>query len=58
MTEQPEIFKKADHGELHKYSLLRETELLYTVQRLKHLAKKKNFDSKKSKIRKKLKKTC
>jgi len=24
MTEHPYIFKKADHGELHKYSLLRE----------------------------------
>ena len=56
MTEHPDIFKKADHGELHKYALLRETTLMYTIQRLKHLAKKKNFDSKKSKIRKKLNK--
>ena len=47
MTEHLDIFKKADHGELHKYSLLRETALLYTVLRLKHLAKEKNFDSKK-----------
>ena len=47
---------KADHGELLKYSLLRETALLYTVLRLKHLAKKKNFDSQTSKIRKKLNK--
>jgi len=31
MTEHPDIFKKADHGELHKYSLLRETALLYTL---------------------------
>ena len=51
-----DIFKKADHGELHKYSLLRETALLYTVLRMKHLAKEKNFDSKKSKIRKKFNK--
>ena len=47
---------KADHGELLKYSLLRETALLYTVIRLKHLAKEKNIDSKKSKIRKKFNK--
>ena len=58
MTEHLDIFKKANHGELHKYSLLRETALLYTVLRLKHLAKKKNFDSKKTKIRKKVKQTC
>ena len=32
MTEHPDIFKKADHGELHEYSLLRETALLYTIQ--------------------------
>ena len=51
LTQHPEIFEKADHRELHKYSLMKETVLLYTVLRLKYLSKEKNFDVKKSRIR-------
>ena len=52
MTEHPDIFKKADHGELHKYSLHRETALLYTVLHI--LPRRRTWIQKSQKLEKSL----
>ena len=50
----PEVLKSEDHEALHRYSLIKETSLIFALLRLKHLAKEKNLQEKKFKIRKKL----
>ena len=52
MTEHPDIFKKADHGELHTYSLHRETALLYTVLHI--LPRRRTWIQKSQKLEKSL----
>ena len=53
-TQHPEVLKEAELEALHRYKLMKGTSLIFAVLRLKHLAKEKNIQEKKLRIRKKL----
>ena len=53
MTQHPWILHQADHEALHKFNLIKETCLIYTVLRLIYLAKERKRNEKSARIRKK-----
>ena len=54
VTQHPNIFIHADHAALHKYALIKEICAVFLSIRMKHIAKEKNQEIKKDRIRKKL----
>lgn len=54
-TQYPGVYKHVDHDD-HRYNLLKQTALIYSILRLKHLAREYNREEKPSKMRKKLSK--
>ncbi len=56
LTQYPDVMKSSDHENLHRYNLLKQTSLIYSTLRLKHLAREKNREERPNKFRKKLSK--
>ena len=53
VTQNPHVFIYADHAALHKYALIKEICAVYLSIRFKHMAKEKNQEIKRNRIRKK-----